>query len=71
MECPHERVVPTERLIGAIFGKEKAERGAAVKQLKEEAKKALLAELGEGKFTEGAVPLNTSSMAIAAWQPIS
>ena len=47
-----ERVVPTERLIGAIFGKEKAERGAAVKQLKEEAKKALLAELGEGKFTD-------------------
>jgi polyribonucleotide nucleotidyltransferase len=47
-----ERVVPTERLISAIFGKEKAERGAAVKQLKEEAKKALLAELGEGKFTD-------------------
>jgi polyribonucleotide nucleotidyltransferase len=47
-----ERVVPTERLVGAIFGKEKAERSAAVKALKEEAKKALLAELGEGKFTD-------------------
>jgi polyribonucleotide nucleotidyltransferase len=47
-----ERVVPTERLVAAIFGKEKAERGAAVKALKEEAKAALLAELGEGKFTD-------------------
>lgn len=47
-----ERVVPTERIIAAIFGKEKAERSAAVKALKEEAKAALLAELGEGKFTD-------------------
>ena len=47
-----ERVVPTERLVAAIFGKEKAERGAGVKLLKEEAKAALLAELGEGKFTD-------------------
>jgi polyribonucleotide nucleotidyltransferase len=47
-----ERVVPAERLATAIFGKEKAARGAAVKVLKEEAKTALLAELGEGKFTD-------------------
>jgi polyribonucleotide nucleotidyltransferase len=47
-----ERVVPTERLIAAIFGKEKAERSAAVKLLKEEAKAALTAELGADKFTD-------------------
>ncbi|MBI5690880.1 MAG: polyribonucleotide nucleotidyltransferase [Verrucomicrobia bacterium] len=47
-----ERVVPTERLIGAIFGKEKAARSAAVKALKEEAKAALTAELGADKFTD-------------------
>jgi polyribonucleotide nucleotidyltransferase len=47
-----ERVVPAERISAAIFGKEKAARGAAVKVLKEEAKAALLAELGEGKFTD-------------------
>ncbi len=47
-----ERVVPTERIVAAIFGKEKAERSAGVKALKEEAKAALLAELGEGKFTD-------------------
>jgi polyribonucleotide nucleotidyltransferase len=47
-----ERVVPTERLVAAIFGKEKAERSLAVKMLKEEAKVALTAELGEGKFTD-------------------
>jgi polyribonucleotide nucleotidyltransferase len=47
-----ERVVPAERLSTAIFGKEKAARGAAVKTLKEEAKAALVAELGEGKFTD-------------------
>ncbi|HEY9154826.1 MAG TPA: polyribonucleotide nucleotidyltransferase [Opitutaceae bacterium] len=47
-----ERVVPADRISAAIFGKEKAARGAAVKALKEEAKTALLAELGEGKFTD-------------------
>ncbi len=47
-----ERVVPAERLATAIFGKEKAARSAAVKVLKEEAKTVLLAELGEGKFTD-------------------
>jgi polyribonucleotide nucleotidyltransferase len=47
-----ERVVPAERISAAIFGKEKAERGNAVKVLKDEAKKALVAELGEGKFTD-------------------
>jgi polyribonucleotide nucleotidyltransferase len=47
-----ERVVPADRIATAIFGKEKAARGAAVKLLKEEAKAALLAELGEGKFTD-------------------
>ncbi|QYM77845.1 polyribonucleotide nucleotidyltransferase [Horticoccus luteus] len=47
-----ERVVPADRLATAIFGKEKAARSAAVKLLKEEAKAALTAELGEGKFTD-------------------
>ncbi len=47
-----ERVVPSERLGSAIFGFEKAVRSANVKALKEEAKKALIAELGEGKFTD-------------------
>ncbi len=47
-----ERVVPTERIVTAIFGHEKAVRSANVKALKEEAKAALLAELGEGKFTD-------------------
>ena len=47
-----ERVIPTETLVAAIFGKEKAERSLAVKMLKEEAKVALTAELGEGKFTD-------------------
>src|SRR4051812_37873849 len=47
-----ERVVPTERLVAAIFGKEKAQRSLGVKMLKEEAKVALTAELGEGKFTD-------------------
>ncbi len=47
-----ERVVPAERISAAIFGKEKAARGAAIKVLKEEAKAALIAELGEGKFTD-------------------
>jgi len=47
-----ERVVPAERLAEAIFGKDKAARGAAVKLLKEEAKVALTAELGADKFTD-------------------
>ncbi|HOD46920.1 MAG TPA: polyribonucleotide nucleotidyltransferase [Opitutaceae bacterium] len=47
-----ERIVPAERIAEAIFGKEKAARGAAVKLLKEEAKTALTAELGEGKFSD-------------------
>jgi len=47
-----ERVVPATRISDAIFGKEKAQRSAAVKVLKEEAKAALVAELGEGKFTD-------------------
>jgi len=47
-----ERVVPAERISAAIFGKEKAARGAAVKTLKEEAKAALVAELGADKFTD-------------------
>lgn len=47
-----ERVVPAERISAAIFGKEKAARGAAAKALKEEAKAALTAELGADKFTD-------------------
>ncbi len=47
-----ERVVPAERLASAIFGFEKQVRSNNVKALKTEAKTALLAELGEGKFTD-------------------
>ncbi len=47
-----ERVVPDTRLAQAIFGKEKAIRSVAVKMLKEEAKVALVAELGEGRFSD-------------------
>jgi polyribonucleotide nucleotidyltransferase len=47
-----ERVAPAERISAAIFGKEKSQRSAAVKVLKEEAKAALVAELGEGKFSD-------------------
>ncbi|HEY3755199.1 MAG TPA: polyribonucleotide nucleotidyltransferase [Opitutaceae bacterium] len=46
-----ERVVG-DRISAAIYGKEKAERSANVKKLKEEAKAALVAELGEGKFAD-------------------
>ncbi|HZZ57363.1 MAG TPA: polyribonucleotide nucleotidyltransferase [Opitutaceae bacterium] len=46
-----ERVVG-DRISAAIYGKEKAERSANVKALKEEAKAALIAELGEGKFAD-------------------
>jgi polyribonucleotide nucleotidyltransferase len=47
-----EEVVPTDRIVAAIFGKEKAQRSLGVKMLKEEAKVALTAKLGEGKFTD-------------------
>ena len=47
-----ERVVPDTRLADAIFGKEKAARATAVKVLKDEAKAALVAELGADKFTD-------------------
>jgi len=47
-----ERVVPTDRIVAAIFGKEKAARSAGIKLLKEEAKAALTAELGADKFTD-------------------
>src|SRR4051812_21218027 len=47
-----EQLVPAERIAEAIFGKEKAQRSLAVKMLKEEAKVALTAKLGEGKFTD-------------------
>ncbi|MCX6945125.1 MAG: polyribonucleotide nucleotidyltransferase, partial [Opitutales bacterium] len=47
-----ERVVPAERVSAAIFGFEKNVRSNNVKLLKEEAKAALLAEPGEGKFTD-------------------
>jgi polyribonucleotide nucleotidyltransferase len=47
-----ERIVPTQRLIDAIFGKEKAARSAAVKALKDEARAALTTELGADKFTD-------------------
>src|SRR5690606_37309194 len=47
-----ERVATQERVSAAIFGFEKAVRSANIKALKEEAKAALVAELGEDKFTE-------------------
>jgi polyribonucleotide nucleotidyltransferase len=40
------------KISDAIFGKEKAARSANVKALKEEAKAALIAELGADKFTD-------------------
>ena len=53
---PEARAI-IERVAGpkisdAIFGKEKAVRSANIKALKEEAKAALVAELGEGKFAD-------------------
>ena len=50
-----EEVVPASRISEAIFGKEKAARSLAVKMLKEEAKVALVARLGEGQFTDVAL----------------
>jgi polyribonucleotide nucleotidyltransferase len=47
-----ERVAPAEKVSAAIFGFEKAVRSANIKALKDEAKAALTAELGEGKFTD-------------------
>ncbi len=47
-----ERVATHERVSAAIFGFEKAVRSANIKALKDEAAAALLAELGEGKFTD-------------------
>src|SRR5580658_7483811 len=40
------------RIPDAIFGKEKAIRSTNMKAIKEETKAALIAELGEGKFTD-------------------
>src|SRR5258708_18941986 len=40
------------KIVDAIFGKEKAVRTTNIKALKEEAKAALVAELGEGKFAD-------------------
>lgn len=47
-----ERVATEQRVSEAIFGFEKAVRSANIKALKEEAKAALTAELGEDKFTD-------------------
>ena len=47
-----ERVAPADKVSAAIFGFEKAVRSANIKALKEEAKAALTAELGEDKFTD-------------------
>lgn len=47
-----ERVATPERVSAAIFGFEKAVRSANVKAIKEEAKAALVAELGADKFTD-------------------
>jgi len=44
--------VATPKMVDAIFGKEKQVRQANVDKLKEEARAALLAELGEGKFED-------------------
>ncbi len=44
--------VAGDKVQPAIFGKEKAERSANIKKLKEEAKAALVAELGEKGFAE-------------------
>jgi polyribonucleotide nucleotidyltransferase len=47
-----ERVVPAQRISEAIYGLDRPIRTANIKKLKEEAKVALTAELGEGKFTD-------------------
>ncbi|PTY05865.1 polyribonucleotide nucleotidyltransferase [Opitutaceae bacterium EW11] len=49
--------VAAPKIVDAIFGKEKQVRAANVKALKEEAKAALLAELGEGKFADSDVAI--------------
>lgn len=47
-----ERVAPASRVSEAIFGFEKAVRSANIKAIKEEAKAALVAELGADKFSD-------------------
>ncbi len=49
--------VAGDKVQPAIFGKEKAERTANIKKLKEEAKAALVAELGEKGFTDADVSI--------------
>jgi polyribonucleotide nucleotidyltransferase len=45
------------KVVDAIFGKEKPVRTANIKALKEEAKVALIAELGEGKFADADISI--------------
>ncbi len=47
-----ERVVPAQRISEAIYGLDRPIRTANIKKLKDEAKAALVAELGDGKFTD-------------------
>ncbi|HEX2101878.1 MAG TPA: polyribonucleotide nucleotidyltransferase, partial [Candidatus Synoicihabitans sp.] len=62
-----ERVVGPE--IGqAIFGHEKQIRSANVKALKEKAKVALLAELGEGKFTDADLSVTFEDLQYKAYR---
>ncbi|HLP01561.1 MAG TPA: polyribonucleotide nucleotidyltransferase [Opitutaceae bacterium] len=49
--------VAGDKVKPAIFGKEKQQRAANIKALKEEAKAALVAELGEGKFADSDISI--------------
>jgi polyribonucleotide nucleotidyltransferase len=62
-----ERVV-ADRVADAIFGKEKAQRSANIKVLKEEAKAALTAELGEGKFADHEISITFEDLQYKAYR---
>ncbi len=69
---PEARAI-IERVVGpkiseAIFGHEKQIRSAKVKALKEEAKAALLAELGEGKFTDADLAVTFEDLQYKAYR---
>jgi polyribonucleotide nucleotidyltransferase len=69
---PEARAI-IERVVGpkiseAIFGHEKQIRSAKVKALKEEAKVALLAELGEGKFTDADLAVTFEDLQYKAYR---
>jgi len=60
--------VASPKITDAIFGKEKQVRQANVDALKVEAKAALLAELGEGKFTDADVNIVFEDLQATAYR---